>query len=122
MILGRTKRSRKSPSKQGVGTATCKCSKKWKSDELGWKYIKELGLLCPKCAERGGFDPKKPGLVMKVNGCQTNSPDIAYIATLGTGRQTEEYVDPANARPQLDSSERERELRQTSLIQLLNPD
>jgi len=121
--MGGTKRSRKSPSKKGVGTAACKCGKKWKSDELGWKYIKDLGLLCPKCAEKGGFDSKKPGLVMKVvDECQTNSPNIAHIATLGTGRQTKEYVDPANAQPQPDSSERGGEPRQMSLIQLLNSD
>ena len=59
---------------------------------------------------------------MKVDECQTNSPNIAYIATLGTGRQTEEYVDPANAQPQLDSSEREGEPQQMSLTQLLSTD
>lgn len=114
--------SRKKPSRNGVGTAKCKCGKKWNSDELGWKYIKDLGLLCPKCAEKGGFDPTKPGLVMQVNKCQTNSPDIVAIAISEIENPTGGSVDSAIVQPQPDSSEREKEPRQMSLIQLLNSD
>lgn len=110
-------------SRKGVGDAKCcKCGKKWDSSEKGWKYIKELGLLCPNCAESVGFDSKKPGLMMRDPECQTNSPDIVSIAISATERSTEECADIAVAQPQPDSFRRLEGSRQMSLIQLLNTD
>ena len=59
MVMGRKKSV---TNRSGVGKASCDVYGRSYDGSKGWKHIKRLGLLCPKCARKKGYDPDRPGL------------------------------------------------------------
>ena len=56
-------RKKSSVNKSGVGKAECgDCGQPRKENKKGWKFINKIGLLCPTCARKRGYDPGRPGL------------------------------------------------------------
>lgn len=56
-------RKKSSVNRSGVGKAECEvCSKAYKESSKKWKYIKRLGLLCPDCARKKGYDTDRVGV------------------------------------------------------------
>lgn len=43
------------------GNAKCSCGKSF-NGKPGWKWTKELGLLCSDCARSNGIDPNQYGI------------------------------------------------------------
>lgn len=55
-------RKKSTTNRSGVGNASCNACGTSYDGSKGWKYIKRLGLLCPKCARKKGYDPDRPGV------------------------------------------------------------
>lgn len=55
-------RKKSTVNRSGVGKASCDVCGRSYDGSKGWKHIKRLGLLCPKCARKKGYDPDRPGV------------------------------------------------------------